>query len=449
MKPKQDSSNLLTGSRIKAATGKEVGLLGLSVDCGNRGVQALGTALMGLCMEVVPNARPVLLIGHNRHEVTRFRLDRGVQQVPVVPARLSPRANPRDHLLWIVLASLAYRLVPLAGFRGLLKKCFPWIREAAHALVVGDIRGGDSFSDIYGMGRFLTGFLMAWSVVLVRGGIVQFPQTYGPYKSGLDRLLAGYLLRRSQVIMARDRVSLKVAQELVGGGREVLLCPDVAFVLKAERPKAVALDPPLGEGEVPSNTIGLNVNGLMHNGGYTRQNMFGLRMDYRNMLPRLVERLLEVHEGELWLVPHAFSPPGNVESDPEACWKVREALPEKIKNRTRILVGDYDCCELKWLIGQCNFFLGSRMHSCIAALSQGVPCVGIAYSRKFEGVFDTVGMADWVIDGRKVQNEDAISRIIELYKNRDDIRPYLKTQAEEARSKLYETFSALFSSISN
>ena len=46
----------------------------------------------------------------------------------------------------------------------------------------------------------------------------------------------------------------------------------------------------------------------------------------------------------------------------------------------------------KAVIGQCDFFIGSRMHACIAALSQGVPCVGVAYSMKFAGVFDTVGM---------------------------------------------------------
>lgn len=356
-------------------------------------------------------------------------------------------ADPRDHLFWILLASLAYRLLPFSGVRNLLKGRFPWIKAATDAVVIGDIRGGDSFSDIYGISRFLAGFLMAWSVILVKERMVQFPQTYGPYKSKLARILAGFLLKRSHVIMARDEMSRKVAQDLVGNRTEVMLCPDVAFALDTLSPQMLGVNPPVKGLAVPARVIGLNVNGLMYNGGYTRDNMFGLKMDYRGMLPKLVEKLLEVHDGELWFVPHAFAKPGGVESDPEACIKVREALPENVRQRTRIISGEYDCHELKWIIGKFDFFIGSRMHSCIAALSQGVPCVGIAYSRKFKGVFETVGMAEWVIDGRRLCDEEAISRTLSLYGIRDEVRRGLKERAEGAARRLGDTFERLFSAI--
>ena len=38
------------------------------------------------------------------------------------------------------------------------------------------------------------------------------------------------------------------------------------------------------------------------------------------------------------------------------------------------------------------------MHACIAALSQTVPAVAIAYSRKFLGVMETIGVEDIVVD---------------------------------------------------
>ena len=49
------------------------------------------------------------------------------------------------------------------------------------------------------------------------------------------RWLARVLLKRSSVIIARDRQSQKVAQELVGTDKDVLLSPDVAFSLEAIR----------------------------------------------------------------------------------------------------------------------------------------------------------------------------------------------------------------------
>ena len=68
----------------------------------------------------------------------------------------------------------------------------PWIRTVEEAVLVGDVRGGDSFSDIYGMKRFLYGFLMAWTVILVRGSMVQFPQTYGPDPTTLGTLVGAF-----------------------------------------------------------------------------------------------------------------------------------------------------------------------------------------------------------------------------------------------------------------
>jgi len=233
-----------------------------------------------------------------------------------------------------------------------------------------------------------------------------------------------------------------VAQDLVGPHREVRLSPDVAFSLEAVRPLRLVLDPPC-DGPIPRGVIGLNVNGLMYNGGYSRRNMFGLKMDYPAFLRELVCALLAEHRGEVWLVPHTYASRGNVESDNEAAETLRDGLPPEGRSRVRLVAGEYDQHEIKWIIGQCDFFMGSRMHACIAALSQGVPCVGIAYSMKFAGVFETVGMKDWVIDGREWANEAALTRIMERYRGREEVKGELLARADAARTRLDEVFRSL------
>ena len=423
-----------------------IGVMGMAVEAGNRGVKALGSSLVGLCEKDQGGATIRFLSSHRRREKIQLGPRNGGRKgVEVVNCRLSPKAKPTEHLLWIVLSCMVYRLVPLRGLRSGLSRLIPWIRALEEANIVGDIRGGDSFSDIYGLGRFLVGFFIAWTAVLIKGSIVQFPQTFGPYNRGISRLIAGYLLRHSSLIMARDKESQRLASELAGPKKKVFLCPDVAFCLEPSKPEVILVDPPLeGAQSLPEILIGLNVNGLMYKGGYTQDNMFGLKMDYATMLPEVLKALLREHEGEIWLVSHTYAPFGNVESDNEACTKVRDSLPQETKARVRVIAGDYDCHELKWLIGQCDFFIGSRMHSCIAALSQGVPCVGIAYSRKFRGVFDTVGMADWVIDGREVTTEEAVKEVVELYRKRDEVRERLKMEAQKARQRVEEVFAELF-----
>jgi len=424
---------------------KYIAIMGTPVTAGNRGVMALAASLIGLCSQrgKVSNIR--ILIGHSRKEKVSFKFNEETLEVEVVNCRLSPKAKPNEHLAWIVFACLLYRLLPIRGIKKALSRFTPWIKALEEADIVGDIRGGDSFSDIYGLSRFLHGFFVAWTAVLIKGSIVQFPQTFGPYNRRISRLMAGYLLRHSSVIMARDKESQRLASKLIGPKKKVLLCPDVAFSLEPLKPDKILLDPPIEYNPgLPKMVLGINVNGLMYNGGYTRDNMFGLKMDYKDMLSKLFEALLKEHENEIWLFPHTYAPPGNVESDNEACIKVKDSISPQAKARVRVVTGDYDCHELKWLIGQCDFFIGSRMHSCIAALSQGVPCVGIAYSQKFRGVFETVGMGDWVVDGREVGTDEAVNRVIELYQKRNEIRETLRKNAEEARKKLEETFEKLF-----
>jgi polysaccharide pyruvyl transferase WcaK-like protein len=239
-----------------------------------------------------------------------------------------------------------------------------------------------------------------------------------------------------------------VAQELVGDLKQVQLSPDVAFSLEVVRPAELQVEPPL-TGSMPAGVIGLNVNGLMYNGGYSRKNMFGLTLQYAEFLTSLITALLAEHSGELWLIPHTFAAVGNVESDPDASTRVRESLPPALQERVRIVTKEYDAHELKGIIGQCDFFIGSRMHSCIAALSQGVPCVGVAYSMKFAGVFESVGMEEWVVDGREFSNSEAIARVLELYHRRDEVREDLARRADDARKQLKEVFREIVESCSD
>lgn len=425
----------------------KVGILGTPVSSGNRGVMALGTSLVSLCTRAGCD-QIVLFVGHREPCVLTFRTEEDSREVRVVNYRLSPRARAREHLAWIVAACLLYRALPWCRVRGWLAERTPWIAALHQMDLVGDIRGGDSFSDIYGWWRYLLGFLAAWTVILIKGSMVLLPQTYGPYRSRWTRRLARWLLQHSSVIVARDRESQRVAQELAGDAKQVWLCPDVAFALQGAMPSTMETDPPpepaSDREHEKARPIGVNVNGLMYNGGYTRANMFGLKLDYPTLLPRLVTALLQEHPGEVWLIPHTYAPAGSVESDPEACRRVRKAVSPELQPRVRIVTGEYDCREIKGIIGQCEFFVGSRMHASIAALSLGIPTVGIAYSRKFAGVFETVGMRDWVVDGREVENPDAVDRVLELYRIREAVRPALMAAAVDARRRLQETFDRLF-----
>ena len=416
-----------------------LGLLGIPASSRNQGVQALAASVVNLCTNSVHGTKVILLAGHDRRENLLFRTTAGVVTVPVVNFRMSPKSRPCDHLLWITAMAMLYRCMPLPALRASISRATPFIAAIESCDMTADVRGGDSFSDIYGFKRFAIGCLAAWSALLVKGTLIQLPQTYGPFKSPLARCMARFLLKRSAIIMARDKTSHGIAAELAGPKRRVLLSPDMAFSLSAALPAGIPLDPP-ARGISCSPSIGVNVNGLMFHGGYSRDNMFGLKLDYPAYLTQLLLALLKEQSGEIWLIPHTYAGKGDVESDLEASEALRAALPA---GRIRIVTGEFGPHEVKGVIGMCGFFIGSRMHSCIAALSQGIPCVGMAYSMKFHGVFESVGMEEWVVEARKSETAQAVRRTLELFRRREEIRGILMARADEARVRLDGIFAGL------
>lgn len=423
----------------------KVCLMGASLESGNRGVAALGASLIQLVSSQNQNPAITFLLGRKSSTLFELRRRGQIRRFPVIHFRLTPKAAVKEQLWFILVLAAIYRWIPLAGLRSRIA-AHPWFRAILDSDWVGDIRGGDSFSDIYGLKRFLTASLAVISVIWAKGGIVLLPQTYGPFSSVISRMFARYLINHASLLLCRDRDSLEVIESLSRGRRRGEFCPDVAFALDPVLPDTLCTEPPLdfGTGET---LIGLNISGLLYNGGYNRNNMFGLKLDYREFLRLLVARLLEESANRILIVPHTFAPPTSVESDSAAGKILKEHLPETLGKRIHLVTADYDQNEIKGVIGQCRFFIGSRMHACIAALSQGIPAVGIAYSKKFHGVFDSVGVSEWVIDGRAVTTPEAVNRCFSLFKERDQLRARLARNVPPAREQLNAVFKRLSNSV--
>jgi polysaccharide pyruvyl transferase WcaK-like protein len=176
-------------------------------------------------------------------------------------------------------------------------------------------------------------------------------------------------------------------------------------------------------------------------GGYTRKNMFGLCVDYEDLISSLIDFLVEERGTTVLLIPHVFGEKG--ESDQPACEKMYERLRAKHANKLGLVRGIYDHHEIKYIIGQCDFFVGSRMHACIAALSQNIPAVAIAYSDKFVGVMNTVGVHFLVADARRMTKQEILETISQAYERRDMIRSQLQSRMPEIRQTVLALLAGL------
>jgi len=405
-------------------------------------VMALGVSVVTIFEALVEKVDASFLLVHQPWDNVRILGWHGEREVKVVTCRMSFAGGVDNQLFWIFFLAIIYRYIPF--LRKNIYRRSGWIRCVVDADVVGDIRGGDSFSDIYGFKRFFLAAIPILVVLLVRRKIVHLPQTYGPFSSKWSKLVAGFILKRSSVMVARYTDIKRFGEELVGGKVSVRLPADVAFMLKSKTPAAI-LTQPAWKDLPASSLLGLNVNGLMYNGGYDRKDMFSLTLDYQEYLKKLVSRLLGEFTFDIVLIPHTYAKEGDVESDNEACLKLYNSVPDELRSRVRVVIGSYDQHEIKGVIGRCGVFVGSRMHACIAALSQGIPCVGVAYSRKFSGVFRSVGMEEWVVDGKSERVDGAVDRTLSLISSRESVVSGLKSSVERAKLRLRTVFSEILS----
>ena len=417
--------------------------MGVSLATYNMGVSALTASLVKIFRHVLSDVEFSLLIG-NRSSAPQVLVDaqENTLQLNVVNYRLSPKARYYEHILWIFLMAVLCRIIPMKSVQKAIVRRTPFLHDLVQADYIGDIRGGDSFSDIYGLPKLIVGSMPAIIALLMKKDLILLPQTYGPYDTMPGRAIARYIIGHASRILSRDRAGIGVVSDLMGNGfmKDIIFCPDVAFMLDSRKPRQLDIEP-----QLPVNNtaplIGFNINGLMYNGGFTRKNMFGLRMDYRECVRKTALSLLENTNARILFIPHTYNPA--VESDPDASRDVMRSLAGRFGDRMHLVTRDYDQSEIKGVIKLCNFFIGSRMHACIAAISQEIPTVGIAYSRKFHGVFESVGVGEMIIDGRSSETDDAVKHIMQCYQDRDEIKMKLRTAISKAKKDVIQTFQTI------
>jgi len=293
--------------------------------------------------------------------------------------------------------------------------------------IVIDIGEGDSFADIYGAKRFGVQIISKLFALLAGKPLVLAPQTIGPFKHPASRAIAVYIMKRCEQVFSRDKLSTQVLRDL-GITSNAAEAIDLAFSLPFTTPTRSI------EG---STRVGINVSGLLAAGGYNSGNQFGLKIDYLDFTRSIIEHFLAIKNVEVFLVPHVLSA-GSIEDDVAASKRLQDIYP-----RLKLAPSFQDSAEAKSFISGLDFLVAARMHACIAAFSSGVAVVPVAYSRKFAGLFGTLGF-DYVLDAQKLGTEDAVAFVKKAFIERSELENSIKAGLEivHERLKSYEDFIA-------
>lgn len=307
-------------------------------------------------------------------------------------------------------------VTPGSDLRRVLSRCDAFL----------DIGGGDSFSDIYPSSRYWR--LVAVKVLAARTGnpLVLSPQTVGPFTTWWGRIGAKIALRSADRVFARDEMSLAALGEL-GMQQKSELTTDLAFALPFEKPEKTSPEA-LAAGGL---SVGFNVSGLLHNLDPAGGGRINLSLDYRQLVRRIIERLLaDPAVANLHLVPHVSVPELPIDDDGEISRQLLKEYPDLL------IAPDFDSpSQAKSFIAGLDLLLGSRMHATIAALSSDTAVLPLGYSRKFDGLFGSLDYP-YLVDLRSADEASALAQLDRVLADLPEVAKVARKSNARAQEKL-------------
>ncbi|MBO6634881.1 polysaccharide pyruvyl transferase family protein [Parvibaculum sp.] len=296
----------------------------------------------------------------------------------------------------------------------------PLARAMAECDLAVDIGSGDSFADIYGWRRFLH---LAWSKYLALRASVPLllsPQTIGPFDGPGYRFAAAMLMRRALRVYTRDRQSTACMTEL-GLEDRTRESIDVAFRLPFEWREKFNVD-----GKVH---YGINISALLYRPEHGSRARFSLTCENAELVDALIETLLARPEARVHLVAHVLS--NDVRHDDYVlCRELHERYPQTV-----LMPCFSSPSEAKSEISRLDFLAGSRMHATIAAFSSGVPVVPLGYSRKFVGLYETLGYP-LVGDCSRQTKDELVALVLSAVEQKESLLAALEKGNALALSRL-------------
>lgn len=249
-------------------------------------------------------------------------------------------------------------------------------RTIRNVRIVAAINGGDGLTDLYG-NRLLDSRLPEMKLAIEsRIPFIVMPQTIGPFldQANKERILK--ILGKAQKIYVRDT---NFVSELEAKGLQYEVDNDLSYYM---RPEPVDV-------EIKHPCVGVNVSGLAYS------NRFGNLAGEFDCYPALMEGIVRMFRSKgcnVYIIPHSYNTvkPEENNDDMEASKLFYNRLADK--DNVFFIDKNLISPQIKYLISQMDFFVGTRMHANFAAIFTGTPVFGLAYSYKFKGAFERNGI---------------------------------------------------------
>ena len=275
-----------------------------------------------------------------------------------------------------------------------------------------------------------TFFLSALSGILAKKAGVRtflFPQSIGPINKAVDLWVIKHLCRVLDRIFVRDRTSELFLSRRGLGTEKTFFVPDIVNAMPL-------LLPHFYDASIKKTGLGISVV------DYSFASSFdSIALNhYLSVLSNSAAHYFAQTGEPIRLFVQVSIP--NVDDD----LPIAKLLYQLIRQRgipVDIFPVGSPLEKYIHAVQGCRFFIGSRMHACIFALSSAVPTIGLAYQPKFFGLFEQYEIRRYVYPIQAVSTAWLCSALDSMISGEHEIRTFLRKKSVHLANQVVSTLS--------
>ncbi len=352
---------------------------------------------------------------------------------PVVPSFLSLQStfarNPFLGFFSFLIVIFPLSLIWAFFYRYFKKdiRILKNLRQLLHLYVNADliIAAGGGYlyttSKVFGnVVLFITIYSFYFGVLLGKPVYI-YSQSIGPFASRFQSWFVKKALCKVRLIEVREQFSYSLIQSWkipTPAHRSI----DAAFLLSSEDSFIITEVP------VKKLRVGITVRKWFRNQKEQQQ--------YERTIGEFINWLISEMGVFVFFIPQVTFKKGN-DDDRTAARDIYSYI--KSKHFVCLIEEELNPQQIKGLCGKMDFFIGTRMHSNIYALSMNVPTMAIAYQPKTKGIMAQLDMENYLLPIKDLNLYNLKKKFRLLIERQGKIRDYLKNKIPEIRQRAIQS----------
>ena len=248
--------------------------------------------------------------------------------------------------------------------------------------------------------------------------------SYGPMKSSAEmsaaRVASRYIFDR---MLAREKESRRQMREVANVKSAIPVAPDVANMM----PCSVKWN--------EAGPVGISVS-------FQIIKQWGGRSDYLDMMADLIKYMHAQTGRDVVVFPNELKPSG-VYGDAEVASDIVARVHDRGKWLSVCEASQISGLEMKNRVAGCSVMVAARYHSCVAALSSGVPLLVIGWHYKYEELMLLYDQRSRMIRTDECSSQILKTRFDELWEKRNEVHDSIEDTAVKVRSCVIESIKYL------